>query len=189
MTDKELHTKQLINSKLIDATSGITSDRFDAMQRATARHNSPLSKLQRRYLVSGIIGITGPTWIILLNSMEHISDLLFWIYTVYVVFIGIANLILYSRLRKVPELMSRPIVEAQCSMLRLDSMRRWLKYIGWIFGIPVVILIFRDLAQVGNDVIWGGIVGGVIGGIIGLTWEIKIRRQMRALLRVFESTD
>lgn len=189
MTDKDLHTKELLNSRLSDAASGIATDRAEAMRRATARHNSPLSKLQRRYLISGIIGLTGPTWIILLNSMERVSALLFWSYTAYIVLIGIANLVLYTRLKNVPELMSLPVVDAQRSLLRLDSMRRWLKYIGWIFGIPVVILIFRDLAQVGDDVIWGGIIGGVIGGIIGLTWEIKNRRQMRALLRAFDPTN
>jgi len=184
MTSNKHIDKQLLNDRLSEDARRIP----DSLRKAVGRHRSTLSRLLRRYLIQFIIGITAPVWIILLRMQMNVSWALFWSYTTYCVVFGSLNLWMYVRLRKMPTLMSLSLIEGQRAMLSIDSTRRWIKYTGWTLGIPVVVLIFSELAA-HNDLMWGGVIGGIIGAIIGLTWEIKTRRQMRSIIRAFDDTD
>lgn len=185
MTSDKFINKQTLNDRLSEDAHRLP----DSLRKAVGRHRSTLSGLLRRYRAQFIIGITAPIWIILLRQQIDVSWTLFWSYTIYCIVFSLLNLGMYMRLRKVPTLMAFPLIEGQRALLSIDSARRWIKYAGWVLGIPVIIMIFSELAINDHEIMWGGVIGGVIGAIIGLRWELKTRRQMRSLIRAFDNTD
>ncbi len=149
---------------------------------------SLVGRLRRRAMLMAIIGLTGPLWMLEMNRLQPVSPLLFWYYIVFMLFFSAVSFYWWYRVGEVPRYMTLPLVEAQRRMSDLDSLRRLIKISGWIVGLPLIAMLFYEIGSDENQgSLVGAIVGGVVGGSVGLFWEMKTRRQVKALRQSFES--
>lgn len=150
--------------------------------------NRLVSQLRRRAMLMGIVGFTGPTWIIALDAVQPQSKLLIVVYSVFMVACGCGSLYWWWRLGKVYHYMSIPLVAAQRKMAALDRLRRNIKITSWIVGAPVIVLLFYELAAEHEpSMLKGAIVGAIIGLGIGLTIEFLNRKQVRSIRKSFDN--
>lgn len=148
---------------------------------------SLIGRLRRRALCVAIIGLSGPLWMLEMNHLQPVSPLLFWFYIIFMLFFSAASFYWWYRVGEVSRYMSLPLVEAQKRMSDLDRLRRNIKISGWIAGAPLIALLLYEIALQSNEGGFiGALIGGIIGGAVGLMWEIKNRRQVKALRQSFE---
>ena len=74
------------------------------------------------------------------------------------------------------------IKEALVATTKVEETRQKVKLLGWILGLPLILILFDVFNEIGHpEVIYGGFAGIVIGGVIGYFIERKTRRLIREL--------
>ena len=66
--------------------------------------------------------------------------------------------------------------------VKVEEMRQRVKLLGWILGLPLILIMFDVFKEMGHpEVIYGACAGLVIGGVVGYLVERKTRRLIREL--------
>ena len=66
--------------------------------------------------------------------------------------------------------------------VKVEETRQKVKLLGWIFGLPLILIMFDVFKEMGHpEVIYGACAGLVIGGVVGYLVERKTRRLIREL--------
>ncbi|MBO5052700.1 MAG: hypothetical protein J6C44_00485 [Muribaculaceae bacterium] len=143
-------------------------------------------KLSRRFLNSALVGVFGPISMILLNEDVQFSPLCFWLYMSFFVIMIPANIYMSRRARNL-NLSLCTMVEAVESIIKFKRRITTMIVFGWIFMLPVLSILFLDLAQLFNEsALWGAIIGGVLGLIIAVYRIVSTYRYIKEMKEMFE---
>lgn len=150
------------------------------------RRNSLITRLRRRALVLAILGLSGPLWAYFGSQLHFMSPLVQVSYSVFMLIASAVSLYWWKRLGEVFRYMTIPVIEAQRKIERLDRLRRNIKICSWIVGAPIIILLFCDIYDFGDQsMFYGAVVGLIIGSAIGFFLEYLNRRQMKEVKKSF----
>ena len=139
-------------------------------------------KLMARYRSLIVVCMLSPSWIVLMDRMyPHLDNEVAIVYTFFFVVMALANYYMYRLSGKVDcSVMS--IKEALVATTKVEETRQKVKLLGWILGLPLIIIMFDVFKDMGHpEIIYGACVGLVIGGVIGYFIERKTRRLIREL--------
>lgn len=139
-------------------------------------------KLMARYRSLIVVCMLSPSWIVLMDRMyPHLDNEVAIVYTFFFVVMALANYYMYRLIGKVDcSVMS--IKEALVATTKVEETRQKVKLLGWILGLPLIIIMFDVFKEMGHpEIIYGACVGLVIGGVIGYFIERKTRRLIREL--------
>ena len=139
-------------------------------------------KLMARYRSLIVVCMLSPSWILLIDRMyPHLDNEVAIVYTFFFVVMALANYYMYRLIGKVDcSVMS--IKEALVATTKVEETRQKVKLLGWILGLPLILILFDVFNEIGHpEVIYGGFAGIVIGGVIGYFIERKTRRLIREL--------
>ena len=166
----ELHINRLEkeNKQLLSRISG---DRMKGVR----------GKLMARYRSIIVVCVLSPSWIILMDRMLCLDDEIFIVYTFFFLVMALANYYMYRLIAKIDcSVMS--IKEALMATTKVEETRQKVKLLGWILGLPLIIIMFDVFKEMGHpEIIYGACVGLVIGGVVGYFVERKTRRLVREL--------
>ena len=139
-------------------------------------------KLMARYRSLIVVCMLSPSWVVLMDKMyPHLDNEVAIVYTFFFVVMALANYYMCRLIGKVDcSVMS--IKEALMAVTKVEETRQRVKLLGWILGVPLVLILFDVFKEIGHpEVIYGGFVGLVIGGVVGYFIERKTRRLIREL--------
>lgn len=185
--DSELDKDELaLRQKWLESAKNVKGDRQKAGRLAMTSRNSLIRGLRFRYIFLCCIALTGPIWLLFLARLMSLSPLLCVCYTFFCAVAGMLSLFAWYRISQIPGFMALPLIEAQRRILSIVQLRRRIKYIDMAMGLPVIMMLFYEIgAAHDKSMIVGGIVGGIIGLTIGLIIDLKNRRQMKTLTKLF----
>lgn len=167
----ELRINQLEkDNKLLEMR--ITRDRMKGVR----------GKLMARYRSLIVVCMLSPSWILLIDRMyPHLDNEVAIVYTFFFVVMALANYYMYRLIGKVDcSVMS--IKEALIATTKVEDTRQKVKLLGWILGVPLIIIMFDVFKEMGHpEVLYGAYVGILIGASVGYLVERKTRRLIREL--------
>lgn len=138
-------------------------------------------KLMARYRAIIMVSIFSPLWIVLMNEMLNIDNEIFVIYTFFFCVMALANHYMYRLIGKV-DCSTMSIKEALMATVKVEETRQRIKLLGWILGLPLILIMFDVFKEMGHpEVVYGACAGLVIGGVVGYFIERKTGRLIREL--------
>ena len=146
--------------------------------RYTSSRQRLFNRLRRQMIVCAI-------WPVLLISVKDIFDVLGpTLYLIYILFFIISALLqlrLMHRLKEI-DLSQMSVKEAFTEALAFHKLYQRQKVVGYILGIPVLIMLFYAIYNTGSEAILiGGIAGLIVGSIIGYIIDSENRRLIRRM--------
>ncbi|MBR5550879.1 MAG: hypothetical protein IKV83_03035 [Muribaculaceae bacterium] len=145
------------------------------------RMKSVREKLLARYRALIIVCIFSPLWMVLMNNLHHVDIEVPIVYAFFFLVMALANYYMYQLIGKV-DCSKLTIKEALIAVTKVEETRQNVKLLGWIFGLPLIIIMFDVFKEMGHpEIIYGACVGLVIGGVVGYLVERKTRRLIREL--------
>ncbi len=138
-------------------------------------------KLMARYRSLIVVCIFSPIWMLMMNELYQVDVEVSIVYAFFFLVMALANYYMYRLIGKVDcSVMS--IKEALVATTKVEETRQKVKLLGWILGLPLIIIMFDVFKEMGHpEIIYGACVGLVIGGVIGYFIERKTRRLIREL--------
>lgn len=153
------------------------------------RSRSITQRLAFRYLLLAIIGIVIlPANAISLHISVGVSLAASLAVAAYGLIAGSGALYFYITLRK-SDFVSLPTVEALQRIVRFDTLRSNARLAAILLMIPVLIWLLYSFYAIDPGIFWGGAVGAVIGAAIGVCVDLRMRRDITALKRIFTDTE
>lgn len=145
------------------------------------RMKSVREKLLARYRALIIVCIFSPLWMVLMNELYQVDVEVSIVYAFFFLVMALANYYMYQLIGKV-DCSKLTIKEALIAVTKVEETRQKVKLLGWIFGLPLIIIMFDVFKEMGHpEIIYGACVGLVIGGVVGYLVERKTRRLIREL--------
>ena len=146
--------------------------------RYTSSRQRLFNRLRQQMIVCAI-------WPVLLISAKNIFDVLGpTLYLIYILFFIISALLqlrLMHRLKEI-DLSQLSVKEAFTEALAFHKLYQRQKVVGYILGIPVLIMLFYAIYNTGSEAILiGGIAGLIVGSIIGYIIDSENRRLIRRM--------
>ena len=139
-------------------------------------------KLMARYRSLIVVCMLSPSWIVLMDRMyPHLDNEVAIVYTFFFVVMALANYYMFRLIAKIDcSVMS--IKEALIVTTKVEDTRQKVKLLGWILGVPLIIMMFDVFKEMGHpEVLYGAYVGILIGASVGYLVERKTRRLIREL--------
>ena len=126
-------------------------------------------------------GKWGSRFPVLMNELYQVDVEVSIVYAFFFLVMALANYYMYRLIGKVDcSVMS--IKEALVATTKVEDTRQKVKLLGWILGLPLIIIMFDVFKEMGHpEIIYGACVGLVIGGVVGYLVERKTRRLIREL--------
>lgn len=145
------------------------------------RVKSVREKLLARYRAIIMVCIFSPLWIVMMDKVWNLDNEILIVYTFFFMVMALANYYMYQLIGKV-DCSKLTIKEALIAVTKVEETRQKVKLLGWIFGLPLIIIMFDVFKKMGHpEIIYGACVGLVIGGVVGYLVERKTRRLIREL--------
>lgn len=145
------------------------------------RVKSVREKLLARYRAIIMVCIFSPLWIVMMDKVWNLDNEILIVYTFFFMVMALANYYMYQLIGKV-DCSKLTIKEALIAVTKVEETRQKVKLLGWIFGLPLIIIMFDVFKEMGHpEIIYGACVGLVIGGVVGYLVERKTRRLIREL--------
>lgn len=145
------------------------------------RMKSVREKLLARYRAIIMVCIFSPLWIVMMDKVWNLDNEILIVYTFFFMVMALANYYMYQLIGKV-DCSKLTIKEALIAVTKVEETRQKVKLLGWIFGLPLIIIMFDVFKEMGHpEIIYGACVGLVIGGVVGYLVERKTRRLIREL--------
>ena len=145
------------------------------------RMKSVREKLLARYRALIIVCIFSPLWMVLMNELYQVDVEVSIVYAFFFLVMALANFYMCKLIKKV-DCSKLTIKEALIAVTKVEETRQKVKLLGWIFGLPLIIIMFDVFKEMGHpEIIYGACVGLVIGGVVGYLVERKTRRLIREL--------
>lgn len=145
------------------------------------RMKSVREKLLARYRALIIVCIFSPIWMLMMNELYQVDVEVSIVYAFFFLVMALANYYMYRLIGKV-DCSTMSIKEALVATTKVEETRQKVKLLGWIFGLPLIIIMFDVFKEMGHpEIIYGACVGLVIGGVVGYLVERKTRRLIREL--------
>ena len=138
-------------------------------------------KLMARYRSLIVVCIFSPIWMLMMNELYQVDVEVSIVYAFFFLVMALANYYMYRLIGKVDcSVMS--IKEALVATTKVEETRQKVKLLGWILGLPLIIIMFDVFKEMGHpEIIYGACVGLVIGVVVGYFIERKTRRLIREL--------
>lgn len=138
-------------------------------------------KLMARYRAIIMVCIFSPIWMLMMNELYQVDVEVSIVYAFFFLVMALANYYMYQLIGKV-DCSRMSIKEALVATTKVEETRQKVKLLGWIFGLPLIIIMFDVFKEMGHpEIIYGACVGLVIGGVVGYLVERKTRRLIREL--------
>ena len=138
-------------------------------------------KLMARYRAIIMVCIFSPIWMLMMNELYQVDVEVSIVYAFFFLVMALANYYMYQLIGKV-DCSRMSIKEALVATTKVEETRQKVKLLGWILGLPLILILFDVFNEIGHpEVIYGGFAGIVIGGVIGYFIERKTRRLIREL--------
>ena len=145
------------------------------------RMKSVREKLLARYRAIIMVCIFSPLWIVMMDKVWNLDNEILIVYTFFFMVMALANYYMYQLIGKV-DCSRMSIKEALVATTKVEETRQKVKLLGWILGLPLIIIMFDVFKEMGHpEIIYGACVGLVIGGVVGYLVERKTRRLIREL--------
>lgn len=179
--------KQQWNS--IKPSAGAARTLADINVKGLDRARTLTGKVARQHLVSAIGGLLLPPLILWLAEEMPVSLLLIICYSAYGIFCSITNFYVYRRVHR-SDYISLPVVEAAERVAAATRLIGRLRIISTILMAPVLVMLFAEMAAVGDVyVVYGGIIGAVIGTVVAVILWRRMNRHLRLLREIFDQSD
>lgn len=115
-----------------------------------------------------------------LLSLDLVPEWLCGILSIFFIWTGTANAILYYRVGKI-DLNLMSVKEAFIAVLDFKRLRYRFKIVNMSVGIPIVIVMLWYFSFRAGEIDYAGIIGGVIGAFLGVMIDRNIRKQIKEL--------
>lgn len=149
----------------------ITSDRMKGVR----------EKLMARYRAIIMVCIFSPIWMLMMNELYQVDVEVSIVYAFFFLVMALANYYMYRLIGKV-DCSTMSIKEALMATVKVEETRQRVKLLGWILGLPLILIMFDVFKEMGHpEVIYGACAGLVIGGLVGYFIERKTGRLIREL--------
>lgn len=149
----------------------ITSDRMKGVR----------EKLMARYRAIIMVCIFSPIWMLMMNELYQVDVEVSIVYAFFFLVMALANYYMYRLIGKV-DCSTMSIKEALMATVKVEETRQRVKLLGWILGLPLILIMFDVFKEMGHpEVIYGACAGLVIGGVVGYFIERKTGRLIREL--------
>lgn len=178
--------KQQWNS--IKPSAGAARTLADVNVKGLDRARTLTGKVARQHLVTAIGGLLLPPLILWLSEEIPMSLLLIICYSAYGIFCSIANLYVFRRVRH-SDYISLPVVEAAKRVAAATRLIGRLRIVSIVLMTPVLVMLFAEIAAVGDMYVICGIVGAVIGTVVAVILWRRMNRHLRLLREIFDQSD
>ncbi len=149
----------------------ITSDRMKGVR----------EKLMARYRAIIMVCIFSPIWMLMMNELYQVDVEVSIVYAFFFLVMALANYYMHRLIGKV-DCSTMSIKEALMATVKVEETRQRVKLLGWILGLPLILIMFDVFKEMGHpEVIYGACAGLVIGGLVGYFIERKTGRLIREL--------
>lgn len=138
-------------------------------------------KLMARYRAIIMVCIFSPIWMLMMNELYQVDVEVSIVYAFFFLVMALANYYMYRLIGKV-DCSTMSIKEALMATVKVEETRQRVKLLGWILGLPLILIMFDVFKEMGHpEVIYGACTGLVIGGVVGYFIERKTGRLIREL--------
>lgn len=138
-------------------------------------------KLMARYRAIIMVCIFSPIWMLMMNELYQVDVEVSIVYAFFFLVMALANYYMYRLIGKV-DCSTMSIKEALMATVKVEETRQRVKLLGWILGLPLILIMFDVFKEMGHpEVIYGACAGLVIGGVVGYFIERKTGRLIREL--------
>lgn len=138
-------------------------------------------KLMARYRAIIMVCIFSPIWMLMMNELYQVDVEVSIVYAFFFLVMALANYYMYRLIGKV-DCSTMSIKEALMATVKVEETRQRVKLLGWILGLPLILIMFDVFKEMGHpEVIYGACAGLVIGGVVGCFIERKTGRLIREL--------
>lgn len=138
-------------------------------------------KLMARYRAIIMVCIFSPIWMLMMNELYQVDVEVSIVYAFFFLVMALANYYMYRLIGKV-DCSTMSIKEALMATVKVEETRQRVKLLGWILGLPLILIMFDVFKEMGYpEVIYGACAGLVIGGVVGYFIERKTGRLIREL--------
>lgn len=138
-------------------------------------------KLMARYRAIIMVCIFSPIWMLMMNELYQVDVEVSIVYAFFFLVMALANYYMYRLIGKV-DCSTMSIKEALMATVKVEETRQRVKILGWILGLPLILIMFDVFKEMGHpEVIYGACAGLVIGGVVGYFIERKTGRLIREL--------
>ena len=138
-------------------------------------------KLMARYRAIIMVCIFSPIWMLMMNELYQVDVEVSIVYAFFFLVMALANYYMYRLIGKV-DCSTMSIKEALMATVKVEETRQRVKLLGWILGMPLILIMFDVFKEIGHpEVIYGACAGLVIGGVVGYFIERKTGRLIREL--------
>ena len=138
-------------------------------------------KLMARYRAIIMVCIFSPIWMLMMNELYQVDVEVSIVYAFFFLVMALANYYMYRLIGKV-DCSTMSIKEALMATVKVEETRQRVKLLGWILGLPLILIMFDVFKEIGHpEVIYGACAGLVIGGVVGYFIERKTGRLIREL--------
>lgn len=138
-------------------------------------------KLMARYRAIIMVCIFSPIWMLMMNELYQVDVEVSIVYTFFFLVMALANYYMHRIIGKV-DCSTMSIKEALMATVKVEETRQRVKLLGWILGLPLILIMFDVFKEMGHpEVIYGACAGLVIGGVVGYFIERKTGRLIREL--------
>ena len=138
-------------------------------------------KLMARYRAIIMVCIFSPIWMLMMNELYQVDVEVSIVYAFFFLVMALANYHMHRLIGKV-DCSTMSIKEALMATVKVEETRQRVKLLGWILGLPLILIMFDVFKEMGHpEVIYGACAGLVIGGVVGYFIERKTGRLIREL--------
>lgn len=138
-------------------------------------------KLMARYRAIIMVCIFSPIWMLMMNELYQVDVEVSIVYAFFFLVMALANYYMHRLIGKV-DCSTMSIKEALMATVKVEETRQRVKLLGWILGLPLILIMFDVFKEMGHpEVIYGACAGLVIGGVVGYFIERKTGRLIREL--------
>ena len=138
-------------------------------------------KLKARYRAIIMVCIFSPIWMLMMNELYQVDVEVSIVYAFFFLVMALANYYMHRLIGKV-DCSTMSIKEALMATVKVEETRQRVKLLGWILGLPLILIMFDVFKEMGHpEVIYGACTGLVIGGVVGYFIESKTGRLIREL--------
>ena len=138
-------------------------------------------KLMARYRAIIMVCIFSPIWMLMMNELYQVDVEVSIVYAFFFLVMALANYYMHRLIGKV-DCSTMSIKEALMATVKVEETRQRVKLLGWILGLPLILIMFDVFKEMGHpEVIYGACTGLVIGGVVGYFIERKTGRLIREL--------
>ena len=146
-------------------------------------------KVARQHLATAVAGLMLPPLILWFSTEVPVSLLLIICYSAYGIFCSVTNFYVYRRIRR-SNYISLPVLEAAKRVAAATRLIGRLRITSIILMMPVLAMLFTEIATAGDVyIVYGGAAGAVIGTAAAVILWRRMNRHLRTLRQIFSQDN